>query len=197
MTPYGRVIYLNGASSSGKTSLARALQHTLPEPYYHLSVDTFAGMLVRRNEPGDAWDGDVIGPRFNQGFVGCVAAMARAGSHVIVDDVLCESYRQDGKRDAQTGLGLLKQRLKTLEPFAVLYVGVYCPLEELEHREHARGDRYPGLARFQYGRVHAHRVYDVEIDTSRQAVSECAAAVMAALERPRRPSAFSRLRGRL
>lgn len=196
MTAYGNVIYLNGASSAGKTSLARALQGVLPEPYYHLSVDTFAGMVVRRGEPGAVWDGDTIGPKFSQGFVGCVAAMAKAGNHVIVDDVLCESFRLDGKRDAQEGLGLLRQRLEALAPFSVLYVGVFCDLAELERRERARGDRHPGLARFQYGRVHAYSVYDVEVDTARETVSECAAAIAAASAHPPRPSAFDRLRER-
>lgn len=191
---YGRIVYLNGTSSSGKTSLARALQNTLDEPYYHLSVDAFAGMVVRRKEPGDAWDGDTIGPKFGGGFVGCVAAMAGAGNNVIVDDVLCESYRQDGKTDALTGLDLLEQRVEVLKPFSVLYVGIFCALGELERREHARGDRYPGLAKFQHERVHAHSVYDVEVDTSRQTIPECAARVVQAVAHRRLPSAFDRLR---
>ncbi len=194
MTPYGHVIYLNGASSSGKTTLARALQGVLPEPYYHLSVDAFAGMLIRRPGLGGVWDGDVVGPKFGRGFVGCVRAMARAGNNIVVDDVLCESYRYDGKVDALTGLDLLKQRVRALEPFSVLYVGVFCDLGELERRERARGDRSPGLARFQHGRVHAHSVYDVTVDTSRQRVAECASAVLRALARPPAPNAFSRLR---
>ena len=196
MTPHGNIIYLNGASSSGKTSLARALQVVLAEPYYHLSPDVFAGMLVRRGESGEVWDGDVIGPKFGRGFVGCVAATARAGNNVIVDDVLCESYRLDGKRDAQDGLDLLRQRLEVLAPFDVLYVGVLCDLGELERRERARGDRAPGLARFQHRRVHTHSVYDVTVDTSRQTVAECASAVLHASARPPAPTAFTGLRER-
>lgn len=34
-----RVIVLNGGSSSGKSSLARALQEVLPEPWLRLGVD--------------------------------------------------------------------------------------------------------------------------------------------------------------
>ena len=127
-TAQGKIMYLNGASSSGKTSLARALQSVLNKPFYHLSTDTFAAMLVRRPGLGGAWDGNVVGTKFGVGFVGCVAAMAKAGNNVIVDDVLCESYRYDGKVDALTGLNLLKQRVMALEPFSVLYVGVFCAL---------------------------------------------------------------------
>ncbi len=150
-------------------------------------------MVVRRKEPGEVWNGDVIGPKFGSGFTHCVAAMAGTGNNVIVDDVLCESYRLDGKTDVQSSLDLLKQRVSVLAPFDVLYVGVYCALSELERREHARDDRYPGLASFQYTRVHAHSVYDLAVDTSRQTTAACASAIKRALTR-RDFSAFEKLR---
>ena len=37
----GKIIFLNGVSSSGKTTLARKLQERLTEPFYWLAVDTF------------------------------------------------------------------------------------------------------------------------------------------------------------
>jgi chloramphenicol 3-O-phosphotransferase len=44
------VILLNGASSSGKSTLAKALQRALDEPFLHVSSDQFvvAGMLPDR-----------------------------------------------------------------------------------------------------------------------------------------------------
>ena len=36
---FGRIILLNGASSSGKSSLAQALQRQLDEPFWHWSID--------------------------------------------------------------------------------------------------------------------------------------------------------------
>jgi chloramphenicol 3-O phosphotransferase len=44
----GRIILLNGTSSSGKSSVARALQEVLSEPYLHLGIDTFIAMLPSR-----------------------------------------------------------------------------------------------------------------------------------------------------
>jgi chloramphenicol 3-O phosphotransferase len=55
---------------------------------------------------------------------------------------------------------LWKQALKE-----VLYVGVTTPLEVLEKREQARGDRYLGSARGQYFKVHENVEHDLEIDT--------------------------------
>ena len=37
----GQIVLINGTSSSGKTSLAHALQGMLAQPCFHLSVDMF------------------------------------------------------------------------------------------------------------------------------------------------------------
>jgi chloramphenicol 3-O phosphotransferase len=44
----GQIIFLNGASSSGKTAVARALQHILEEPYLLIGVDDAFRMLPER-----------------------------------------------------------------------------------------------------------------------------------------------------
>jgi len=44
----GKIIFLNGTSSSGKTSLARALQRELEEPFLYYSSDTFATFLPEK-----------------------------------------------------------------------------------------------------------------------------------------------------
>ena len=46
--PPGKIIILNGASSSGKTSILRALQEILEEPYLDAGLDKFIWMLPRR-----------------------------------------------------------------------------------------------------------------------------------------------------
>ena len=40
-----KIIYLNGPCSSGKTSLAKALQESLSEPYLHLGIDKLIGFM--------------------------------------------------------------------------------------------------------------------------------------------------------
>ncbi|TIU81251.1 MAG: chloramphenicol phosphotransferase, partial [Mesorhizobium sp.] len=44
----------------------------------------------------------------------------------------------------------------------------------LEARESARADRLPGLARWQFERVHRGIRYDIEVDTSILTAQECA-----------------------
>ena len=44
----GEIIFLNGVSSAGKTTLTRALQHKLNAPYYWLSEDVFMEMTPEK-----------------------------------------------------------------------------------------------------------------------------------------------------
>mgnify|MGYP003342011459 CR=1 FL=1 len=44
-TPKYQIIYLNGPSSSGKTSLVKALQDKLSQPFLHVGVDKIIGMM--------------------------------------------------------------------------------------------------------------------------------------------------------
>lgn len=157
------VIILNGTSSSGKTTLAAALQEMLPEIYMCLSIDAFWGTL-----PQKAFAPDVIaqiGPSVVTGFHSCLAALASVGNKVIVDTVLAE------KKWAE-------ECLLILQPHQTLYVGVHCPLEELERREQARGDRALGLARHQWNHVHLHVPYDLEVSTLENSPEQCAEKIL-------------------
>lgn len=62
------IIFLNGVSSSGKTSIARVLQQKLPAPYLHVQLDTFEEMLPERYDEGGAFDWQVLFPRMLSGL---------------------------------------------------------------------------------------------------------------------------------
>lgn len=195
MTHSGHIIFLNGPSSAGKTSIARALQCCLSEPYLHIALDTFLGMFPPHfvETPGSgsevpSSDGDDVlaiyltpgAKRLISGYHHAVAACALAGNNLIVDHVLLE--RQ-----------WLEECVALLAAFSVFFVGIHCPLQVLEARENARGDRTPGLARVQYDRVHAHRLYDLEIDTSLASARDCATRIVEALRHSPTRSAFQQL----
>ena len=53
----GKIIILNGVSSSGKTTLAKALQNAFDELYVRLSIDDFISMMsdkMVKNDLGNA-----------------------------------------------------------------------------------------------------------------------------------------------
>src|SRR5579859_3435605 len=84
----GRIIFLNGASSSGKSTLAVTLQEALDEPFLHVASDRLvdAGMLPGRREdhgPFDWWR--EMRPRFFAGFHASLPAFAWAGNDLIVE----------------------------------------------------------------------------------------------------------------
>ena len=119
-------------------------------------------------------------PKFHQS----VAAAANAGHRVIVDHVLAHEV-------------WLKECLTLFEGLEVIFVGLYCPLEELERRERRRGDREIGLAKFQHQIVHAHGVYDIELDTSALTSEECASIIVQYINSDNSPTAFEQLRQNL
>jgi chloramphenicol 3-O phosphotransferase len=201
----GRIILLNGSSSAGKTTLAIALQQLLPEPYQHIALDQFRDGLGGRyrglNSPEGAPGarglnvvpvsrgnervtevrfGDV-GKRMLRGMRRAIAAFAREGNNVIIDDLLFEGDFLFDYLDALAGL-------------EVLFVGVRCPLDVVNAREARRPGRFPGTATSHFDRVHANSIYDIEVDTSTGTPLECARCIVARLESGEPPTAFDELR---
>lgn len=171
-----QVIFLNGASSSGKSSLARALQLCLEKPYIYLAEDMFFDALPAR-EYSQA-DYFRYGSRLYSGFTQCVRTLANCENRVIVDTVAWNPGSLAGFVDA----------LWDIQVFAV---GIHCALPLLEERERQRGDRSPGLARRQSEVVHRNAHYDFEIDTSNLQINVCAQLVVDAIKKTQTPHAFA------
>lgn len=177
-----QIIYLNGPSSSGKTTLVKALQEALDEPFLHMSIDRMIAMMpekINNWTGGDApqgfsWkqaydaSGHLIhelqaGPfakKISRTLIDIVATVAQNGHFVIIDDV---SF---GKEEVD----LWKKGLKN---FNVLWVGLKAPLATLEAREQARANRMQGSARAQATKVHENVIYDLVLDTSQLSLADC------------------------
>ncbi|MFF8612544.1 chloramphenicol phosphotransferase CPT [Streptomyces sp. NPDC015350] len=166
-----RMIVLNGGSSSGKTGIARCLQAVLPDKWLLLGVDTLIGAMPASMQESDegidfAPDGGVaVGSGFREleaAWIEGVAAMARAGAGIVVDEVFL------GGAESQ------RRWQQALDGVGVLWVGVRCEAAVATGRETARGDRAPGMAALQADMVHRGVTYDLEVDTTRQESMECA-----------------------
>jgi chloramphenicol 3-O phosphotransferase len=179
----GHIIFLNGTSSSGKTTCAKALQLHLTEPYMYLSLDNFIFLVSPQYLPPTGAkinELDVHLPHIVSGFHHCIAQLALRGNNVLVDHVLQE----------QTWLW---ECVSLLHPLPSLFVKVYCPLPILKQREHKRGDRAIGLAEFQYNKVHAHNIYDMEVDTAFHTVEENVHKIKKYMDENSHTSAFTLL----
>ncbi|MCR3747849.1 chloramphenicol phosphotransferase CPT family protein [Lentzea californiensis] len=178
------IIFLNGTSSSGKSSIAEQLLLVLDTPYFHLGVDAFGAMrAVERTLELDGPAQAEVLRRTRAGFHRAVAGMARAGNDVVVDHLLSEPWR-------------LQDCLEVMDGLDVVLVGVHCPPDELERRERARGDRVAGQAAAQLHSVHQHGLYDFEVDTGVNSPHECALAIKEFLGQASGTRAFDELRGR-
>lgn len=154
----GNIILLNGVSSSGKTTLAEELVRRLPG-YFRLSIDDFDGLIEKME---DRESGSRLIPVDTEVFFHRTVAMfSDQGVNLVVDQIL---------HNEET----LKDCLRVLRDYPVLFVGVHCPVEELWRREELRGDRRIGQAVDQLEFVHQQgENYDVEVDTFRDGLEEC------------------------
>jgi chloramphenicol 3-O phosphotransferase len=171
-----QVILLNGVGSSGKSSIAKALQQIANKPFLHIQMDTFCEMLpetLQEHPDGFVYEETSengkplvviktgpVGERALRGMRHAIAAMAAQGNNLIVDDVMLGSEREE--------------YATLLSGFDTFFVGVFARLDVLEARERQRGDRLIGLARWQYDRVHKGMKYDLEVDTGSLTPMECA-----------------------
>ena len=172
------VIVLNGGSSSGKSSLATRLQLRLHGTWLVLGIDD----LIRAMSYGPddtgvansmyfAPDGSVVVHekfrRTEAAWYEGLAAIARSGTGVIVDEVFLDGGRSQARLRA------------ALDGLRVLWVGVRCDAEVAEERELERGDRTRGMAHDQARRVHEGVTYDVVVDTTWNTSEECSDVIAA------------------
>jgi chloramphenicol 3-O phosphotransferase len=181
------IIFLNGTSSSGKTTLLKALQKQLPEPFLDMGIDRFIWMLPSRYLDRPLWD-DVLGKAVHSGPVGrtlfsgmhhAIAAAAQQGNNIIADHVFVEK-------------AWVEECASLFSDMNAYLVGIHCPLDILEQREKDRKDRTLGQARSQFDVIHKYTKYDLELDTSKLSTETCVQKVIERLKNP--PEAFRQLR---
>ena len=163
-----QVIILNGVGSVGKSSTARELQAIAMQPFLHVAMDAFIemtpaklighadGLVFKIGEeaghPSVAVETGPVLERALRGMRHAVAALADQGNDLIVDEVMLGDEHVEYRA--------------LLQHHDLRFVGLFAPLEVLEARERARGDRVIGLSRWQYTRMHNGLTYDLEIDTT-------------------------------
>ncbi len=208
-TRWPDLIFVNGPSSAGKTTLCRALQSAIPEPYlsigfddfvftsaprYYLGADTLEQTstddytaqgveMITTSPPGEPVSVTaVFGPVFRRlilAMPAAVRALVDGGNAVIFDDVLHDGEMYTSRRRAFAGLD-------------VVTVGVVCDLEILETRERSRGDRVLGRARGLVDVVHTFCDYDVVVDTGAHDPEACVAEILDGLTGDARATPSSR-----
>lgn len=162
----GRIVLLNGASSSGKTTIAQSIAEAMPD-FFHFSIDDFDHVIEKME---DRAKGKLIPIETELFFHRTIRIFSDQGVNIIADHVL---INEASKRDF----------FETLSTYSVLCIGVKCPLKVLMERERERGDRTIGLAQAQYEVVHTNMRYDLEIDTNDVPIGENVGKIIAMIKK--------------
>lgn len=195
------IIFLNGTSSVGKSTLARAIMRQSERPFIYYSIDHLVNFWIDEkfvafeNEPKDWFFHDISvdeygnrlthiidGPNAVQlhwDMIESLAVLIQKGYDLIIDEVLWEKEIFERYIDA---LCFSKK---------VFIVKVICDLIECERRENEREDRFKGLARGLYSKVYNNDlIYDLEIDTTTDSADASAKQVVQFVESHKAPTAF-------
>ncbi len=154
-----QIILLNGSSSSGKSSLAKALRGLIQDRngqnYEIISIDDF--MKLATDET--IYEDDV----FEISGDMCRAALSalKSASGVIVDHVI-------------TSERIFNQLKEMLGAYRIRTVHVHCPLSVLLQRERARGNRCLGSAEASHEYLFPKDGYDLTVNTHTGSTRECA-----------------------
>ncbi len=184
------IIFLNGASSTGKTALARSLQAAWRKPLLYWSLDAVISQMPfkytghgSKAEEGfplvvsDVPDGQeagifagVHGEELNDLSSKYVKVLSDAGYDVVVDYVLLDE-------------AILRPFECSLFNTEVLFVGLTCDPDILLQRNQSREDRALGLSVNQQGKIHFCRSqYDLELDSTRLKPDALAQEILAHLK---------------
>ncbi len=182
----GRVVILNGVSRAGKSTLARAIQESVPGVWMHLGGDAHKACTPPNRQPGIGLrpgrnqvrpDVEECVPVLYAALHESIAVHARFGLDVVVDANFNDSYTKH--------YGILEDCARRLAGLETLFVGVRCPVEVIwERRARTWGqvlgevpqDVIDAVELAQHA-THAHRGYDLEVDASLMSPESCAAVI--------------------
>lgn len=167
------IIYLNGTSSAGKSTLACELQKKLDQPIFYFSIDTLLYSLppqiIKSIEGKQPHPAPINWAEIFQGYFDCIAALHKSGNTVIAD---CPVY-------SESIFSFYQKALQHIDGKFIF--GVICPLETLKQREVDRKDRAIGLAEKQFEGIHKYLTYDLAMDSSQHDISAMAEELMKVL----------------
>lgn len=196
----GRIVILNGAPRSGKSSIARAMQAHLPGHRINLGVDAQNASLPQALMPGiglrPGGEMPELEPhvvRLYQALYDTIAAHAEQGFDVVADLGHHDVYSRP--------LGILPACARRMAGLDVLFVGVHCPIDEIMRRRNANpqggfyaaGDTVPPPVQRWQDAVHMPGIYDLTVDTGAMSTDDCVAAIAAVLADPPVERAFATL----
>ena len=185
----GKIIFLNGVSSTGKSTLSRTLQQRLTEPYHWLNVDNFIEFTDMREHPSTYFE---EGKDPVSMFPHVVKLYSDMGVNVIADVAFMKWKGPRMFLAEET----MQKCIEMLHDYPLVYVHVTCPYEELRRRHKKRGNRGNELEldhaeQELVGDIDA--TYDITVDTFNETNEECADRIVELMKCDENVTAFKTL----
>ena len=174
------IIFLNGTSSSGKTTLAKEIQQLSDVRYFHMSIDSFCNMLAPKFLENDLWNSANIAASTMHKTT---LSLCSDGENVIIDNVIDDTF-----------IHWLKECIFLFKDFNVTFVNVFCDIDDLVKREIQRGDREIGQATAQLKNMSIINDYDLRVNTTIMTTNDCAKYILNNLTKDTVNCAFQILR---
>lgn len=158
----GCIIFLNGVTSAGKTSIVEALQERDDIFFYVVANDLFQEMVGERYLRENYWKylSEVIIMMYHTAKL-----YSDMGKNVLIDGILVE--RDEIAPHYHRLIEIMKDN-----PLDI--VEVYCPLDICRQRNLIRGDRYENMSDEQHELMAKNIEYTMGVDTSLYSAAECA-----------------------
>ena len=158
----GRIIFLNGVTSAGKTSIVEAIQERDDVFLYVVANDLFQEMVGEKYLRENYWKylSEVIIMMYHTAKL-----YSDMGKNILIDGILVE--REEITPHYLRLLEILKNNPLDL-------VEVYCPLDVCRKRNIVRGDRYENQSDEQHKLMAKNIEYTLRVDTSLFSADECA-----------------------
>ena len=193
----GIVLILNGPSSSGKTSIQKALQKKADRLFLRIGIDTFFDALLpepdisriqdERRLDQVATNGEYIrGITYEKDALGAPSIPLHIGP---AGDRVMKGMHQAIAGYAKSGNHLivdyilykpeyLDDLIRSLQGQKVYWIGIFAPLELIEEREKTRGTSPVGHARSHYHSCHQNVSYDLMLNTAYATPDELAEKIL-------------------
>ncbi|MFA5887702.1 MAG: AAA family ATPase [Candidatus Nanoarchaeia archaeon] len=179
-------IFLNGTSSSGKTSIARELGKLLPS-YSYSSVDDYVENWANQSVENAQYLEEMANI-FGKDNEEAIRKLKELSAITSSGNILY-GYHTSIADGMERGMNYILDHILWWQPviddfasrlasYDIVLVGVHCPIEILKERETARGDRAVGIAEMQFPHVHKGKKYDIEVHTDKNNSYECASAIV-------------------
>jgi adenylylsulfate kinase/chloramphenicol 3-O phosphotransferase len=162
----GKIIYLNGVTSTGKTSIARVIQDTANDFFYLIGSDILMNMVGERHRFTDYAKYEV------EMFIDMyhiAKLLSDMWKNVIIDCALFESSELPNH---------YKKMMHILGNNPLLTVNVVCPLEICRERNLRRGDRGEFQSAEQDKIMDKTVTLDFMVHTDKYSSEECAKMIL-------------------